>query len=394
MVLIFSLWLQVIINALTTDHAASQIALCIFAADQAMTKELKQCKPTSVEQYAMVPHSNWTMRKITCDTNGLGKNLRWASTRTRANKMIESPVAVEAIELIESLGAALCGPTVYSNISWIPDYVEHYLRLGVTEFHFYKPEGVLVEEFLQDSQGFLQDKSKSGGIFTSMKGSLSSKRLVKYEHPAVKWHNFTSTLGSDSFGLRTGNNDCISRVKYSHKYAVIADIDEFLHIPKRANVPSITAYMDKYLPERVAALGFVDLHYARDCPTSDLGFDSDSQPITWSGLFPDQYRLHHDVGIQDDAHAMYWSLNGPSKENVFTSIYVKSVVKVSEVFSVHYHGPDKLQDPRSYHSWYMPHFLGHFKHIRYLGPTRCTYGRAAEVDWLTNSDALLHWVEE
>jgi hypothetical protein len=319
----------VILNALTTEYAASQIAFCIFAADQGMTKELKHCKPTSVEQYATLPQSKWTLRKITCSIAGLGDNLHWASAGGSIYKSEVPSLAVEAIGLVESPGAALCGPTVYSNIEWIPDFVHHYLKLGVTEFHFYEPQGGLIEEFLEDSDRFLRDKNKSGGIYQSFPGSLSSKRLVKFEHPAVKWHNFTATPGSASFNLRTGSNDCISRVKYSHKYAIIVDLDEFLYIPKRAKVQSITAYMDKYLPESATGLGLVDLHYPRDCPTSKMELDSNSQPVKWNGLFPDQYRLHHDIGIQDFAHDKYWPLNGPSKDNFFTSIYVKSIVKLS-----------------------------------------------------------------
>ena len=76
--------LQMIINALATDHAASQIAFCVFAADQAMAHGVQQIKPSSVETYASQPPGSWTLRRITCSIVGLpADKLHWASVQLK-----------------------------------------------------------------------------------------------------------------------------------------------------------------------------------------------------------------------------------------------------------------------------------------------------------------------
>ena len=165
---------------------------------------------------------------------------------------------LETLSIQSSPGVALCGPTMYSSMPWLPDFIEHYERLGVDEFHFYLPEGAVVESFLVNP-------SHADGVFSTETGSLSIEKAKYFEHHAVHWHNFTASPGSASFNLRAGNNDCISRLKYSHKYAVIADMDEFLHIGNIAGVTKISDLMEKYLPDSAAALSLADVHYPRDC---------------------------------------------------------------------------------------------------------------------------------
>lgn len=179
-------------------------------------------------------------------------------------------------------------------------------------------------------------------------------------------------------------------MRYSHKYAVIADLDEFFHIAKRAQVVSISALMDKYLPQSAAGLAFMDIHFPRDCPTGNMGFDKEMMPVTWTGLFSDQYTLQFRTQTPEGHEEAYYAAEKALDFQVFKS---KSIVRVADCFSVNAHGPEILKASDKQQTWFLPHFLAYYKHIRYQGPTACLFGPKAWQEYLFHKDAVLYWME-
>ena len=382
--------MQVIINALLTEEMAEEITQCILSEGYS-TKAASLLELQAVERYSQHAWGDWTEFKITCYANGSSlaslQDPR-ADVQLRNGLSGSYPVKLETLATQLTGGVALCGPSVYSSRVWIHDYVRHYEALGVDEFHFYLPQGPVVEEFLVKPE-------RAEGVFEITAGSLSTEKAEPFVHPKVCWHNFTASPGGQSFNLRAGNNDCLSRLKYSHEYAIVADLDEFLHLTHLAGSTKIKDVMDRFLPDGVASLGFADLYYPRGCPISSVSFEKEGMPKAWTGHYPDAYQLHYSVQLTKDGAETYWNSHPsrsetlPIEANPF-DMWVKSVVRVSAVFSVNYHGPEELLATSRSHAHYLPHYVVHFKHIRYLGSVACMFGSAVRDHWFFQPDAVLH----
>ena len=384
--------LQVVINALLTDELAEAVEQCIFSNDWSM-KDPLVLEAQAVERYSWHHEGDWTEFKITCLSNGSElHNLKdpLADVQLRNGTQGKAPVKLELIETVAKGGVALCGPTLTTANTWMLDFVQHYQRLGVDEFHFYLPQGPVLDAFIANQ--------KSGGSDGKGSDKIASMRFKAFEHPDVRWHNFTASPESEAFNLRAAINDCLSRLKYSHQYAVIAQADRFLHVTQKSQITSIKDLVDKHLPESTAGIGLVNLHYPRDCPITSMFIDKDGMPRIWKGIFPDSYHLHYAVKLVREEAEAYWARQYDEPETLLLSKnpfegLVTPVVRVKDVYSANAHGPEVLMPGATESLQILPHYMAHFKHIDYLGPTSCVFGTEFNSLFLINPEAMLHVME-
>ena len=338
----------------------------------------------AVERYSWEHQGDWTEYRITCPTSLGSFPSAWIDARLVNGTKGGRAILIEALDGQRYSEAALCGPTAHTEVPWMADFIRHYEKLGVDEFHFYIPEGPVVEKFLSNA-------TQAGEKFGSTLGSLSTGTGNRFEHPAVHWHNFTASPESVSFNHRAALNDCLSRVRYSHAFAVISDLDEFIHISERTGVAKIGDLMIKFLPKKVASLSFPRNYYPRNCPTSTIKFDEQNMPVSWIGNFPDLYTLFSPLNISDEHADDYWGIRGALSQKHYNQS-VKSVVRVKDCFSVNAYGPDLLLEAEN-KTAYMPHYLAHYKHIYYKGPTLCLFGAEVKSMWAFQQTAVLHWAD-
>ena len=121
-------------------------------------------------------------------------------------------------------------------------------------------------------------------------------------------------------------------------------------------------------------------------------FDSNQMPQTWKGIFPDLYTLYFPFTIFPE-HLERYVLDRMSMTTRPFEQWSKSIVRINDVYSVNAHGPEVLLDTAKLISAYLPHYLAHYKHIRYRGPSVCMFGKEALATYFLKPNAVLQYME-
>lgn len=362
------------------------ISHCAFARSGGGGRDAESIPVRSVEILAF-DHSNWTEYKIECSfVQGRVPKETFATVRYNNGSMDTNFMKIEELSLELTDKAALCGPVTYSHTSWLKDWVSHYVGLGVDVIHLYQPTGPYFARFQADPHAFAESEEIAAITQKNVQFSVLTEGGLK--HPNVFWHTFTPTPGTYGFGLRAVINECLSRVHYSHKYAIITDLDEFFWMRHDVGVPSVTGFMDKYLPESAASIAFLQLNYPMDCPVGACETNENGVPYVWQGNFGDLFALHSEVALKDEYKDTYHTIKEPVRGIIFKE-FIKSIVRVNLTAGAHFHGVYSLVDKSKDDLVSLPHHIAHFKHIRYRGKTLCLFGRQAESNWAYNTHALL-----
>jgi Glycosyltransferase family 92 len=179
------------------------------------------------------------------------------------------PITVEVIDETPRGDLVICVGMFYTSNPILYRWLDHYRALGVNHFQIYytvsegTPYGVGHETFLYGDPTRIFDSADITWHFTG-KGNHG---------PVFSMHMFLS--------------ECAHRYKYSYKYMLAIDPDEFLVLNASLHgYPNLARIVDHHLPRGREVLKMCRWHYSRTCPVNDTlsGMDL-AQDYTTPGFF-------------------------------------------------------------------------------------------------------------
>jgi hypothetical protein len=113
------------------------------------------------------------------------------------------------------------------------------------------------------------------GNFHWREGETHTDPFYPFDHPLALWHAYSPSNREPYFGQVLAFNDCVMRTRYTHDYAMLFDVDEFLYINAttfgRASTVPLAEFFRETFPHQAASLEFVSWGYPRNCPAQTVG---------------------------------------------------------------------------------------------------------------------------
>ena len=215
------------------------------------------------------------------------RSYRYVRVQLQSGQVHPQSVRVENIST-EAVGSvAACVVPLFSQRPNIHHWMFHYVQLGVSRFHMYLPS---IHAHERDAYEAAHEVWMTVKDFNFREGETHTEPFHPFEHPLAVWHHYSPSNRENYFGQVIMYNDCIMRARYTHEYALLFDVDEFLYVNStgagRSGMVQLPYYLDATFPPKVATLEFMTWHYPENCPATSVGtfFQRhklrDMQPIT------------------------------------------------------------------------------------------------------------------
>lgn len=183
----------------------------------------------------------------------LGKGHSTAFLDASVNLTLSSGASVGPVTA-EIIGEALvgdlvmCFATLFSHTPELHRWLDHYRVLGVDLFRLYY-------------------------VILGMNSTFGGYNSVKYGGPIttfdgadIIWHAAASSHHMNIFSKNLYLTDCLLRYRYSFRYLICVDTDEFLVLnASLPGYPKLARILDNGLPETVAYVRICRWHYSRYC---------------------------------------------------------------------------------------------------------------------------------
>lgn len=137
-------------------------------------------------------------------------------------------------------------------------YLDHYRALGVDHFHI---------NYMFTNTSHMQ---KSVGHKNKLFHFGGPAKIVDASDVTWKFGGKDTHLAVLSLYLQV--NECIHRYKYSYRYAMAIDLDEYLVLnASLRGYPRLVEILDNLMPEDKVAFKLCRMHYSRTCPSEKNG---------------------------------------------------------------------------------------------------------------------------
>ena len=146
------------------------------------------------------------------------------------------------------------------------------MQLGVSRFHMY---WATLHSHEHEADEDPLELWKTVGSYHYREGETHTDPLYPFDHPLAVWHQYSPSNREAYFGQVISFNDCVVRTRYTHDYALLFYVDEFLYINAtafgRTGMVPLADWLDGTFPEQTASLEFVSWQYPRNCPALAVG---------------------------------------------------------------------------------------------------------------------------
>jgi Glycosyltransferase family 92 len=198
---------------------------------------------------------------IDCGFNfpGKGESDRFLDLQTELSISLNTgasigPVAVEVVDEVSRGDIVICVGMFYTSNPIIYRWLDHYRALGVDHFRIY------------------YTVSEGGPTGMGHPAPLYGKPTTTFDAEDVTWHFTGKGNHGPVFSMHMFLTDCVHRYKYSYKYVMVIDPDEFLVLNRSLHgYPRLSKVVDSFLPDSQAEtyLKICRRHYSRTCPKTE-----------------------------------------------------------------------------------------------------------------------------
>ena len=197
-------------------------------------------------------HYSWPMRGYIVQCRWRGYKPAWAGLVMKSTREPPVPVLVHEVATSESGTLAACVGVAYSHQD-SHEWQAYHSNLGVEQFHQYYVDGIHTK-----SEQPVQPHN--------------TRHL-----PSMSWQEIFP-LGPELrylFSQLTMYNECVYRFRYSFRYVMVIDTDEYIHLnlPQHQAVqPALPSFLGQNMPEYVSAMLLLIWAYPVQCqPSSPSG---------------------------------------------------------------------------------------------------------------------------
>ena len=199
-------------------------------------------------------HYTWPMRGYIVQCRWHGYKPAWAALTFKSAREPPMPVLVHETATVEVGTLAACVGVAYSHQDSL-EWQTYHSKMGVDQFHQYFVDGI-----------------HTGGKHPVQPHSTQHLRSMSWQE--------IFPLGPEMrylFSQLTMYNECVYRFRYSFKYIMVIDIDEYIHLslpPHQAMQPALPSFLEQTMPEHVSAMLLLIWPYPVQCQPPSPQFDS------------------------------------------------------------------------------------------------------------------------